>query len=265
MKSSFDLVAAVHQAEYGSIQSHLQPAHRFEVYLEPDGFTEEKYLLFQNYQQTVHHEDSNDISRKGFERFLCGSPLERQQREINGRQQPLGSYHLCYRLDGRLIAMSVLDLLPHCVSGVYFLYHKDFERFSFGKISALREIVFALEGDYKFYYMGYYIESCIKMRYKGDYKTQHVLDLSNMDWKPLDNDLRVLMAEKKFPVELGYSQDEIRDPHDASQAVEGGMSIFELNVPGVMTADAVKTQIDLDSTIIFLRNGSLINLAVRFK
>ena len=29
---------------------------------------------------------------------------------------------MCYRLDGRLIAMGVLDLLPHGVSSVYLLY-----------------------------------------------------------------------------------------------------------------------------------------------
>jgi arginine-tRNA-protein transferase len=33
----------------------------------------------------------------------------------------LGSYHQCYRLDGKLVAVAVLDLLPHAVSSVYLL------------------------------------------------------------------------------------------------------------------------------------------------
>lgn len=45
-----------------------------------------------------------------------------------------GSYHQLYRLDGELIAIAVLDILPHCVSSVYFMYDKKWERFSFGKV-----------------------------------------------------------------------------------------------------------------------------------
>jgi arginyl-tRNA--protein-N-Asp/Glu arginylyltransferase len=48
--------------------------------------------------------------------------------------------------------MAVLDLLPHAVSGVYFLYHQDFEAYAFGKISALREAALAREQKYQYYY-----------------------------------------------------------------------------------------------------------------
>lgn len=61
-----------------------------------------------------------------------------------------------------------------------------------GKVSALREAALAAEGEYRYYYMGrlnpstmpvqvhntylgYYIHSCIKMRYKRGYGTQFVL------------------------------------------------------------------------------------------
>lgn len=130
----------------------IEPDHRFEVTLENDDFTEEKFELFANYQSHVHHEGAEDISRGGFKRFLCGSPLARR---VDDHGKRLGSFHQCYRLDGRLIAMAVLDLLPHAVSGVYFVYHNDFERWSFGKVSALREAALALEGGHDFYYMGY--------------------------------------------------------------------------------------------------------------
>jgi arginyl-tRNA--protein-N-Asp/Glu arginylyltransferase len=42
-----------------------------------------------------------------------------------------------YRLDGRLIAIGVLDILPSCVSSVYFMYDKTWERFSMGKVGGL--------------------------------------------------------------------------------------------------------------------------------
>ena len=80
-----------------------------------------RYDLFENYQRTVHHERPGDISRKGFQRFLC-SGLGQRTENINQIDKQLGSYHQCYRLDGRLIAMGVLDLLPNGVSSVYLMY-----------------------------------------------------------------------------------------------------------------------------------------------
>jgi len=46
-----------------------------------------------------------------------------------------GSYHQLYRLDGRLVAMGVIDILPSCVSSVYFMWEKEYEKFSLGKVS----------------------------------------------------------------------------------------------------------------------------------
>ena len=94
--------------------------------------------------------------------------------------------------------MAVLDLLPHAVSGVYFIYHQDFEKWSFGKLSALRETALALELGYNYYYMGYYIHSCNKMRYKADYKPQFVLDFDSLEWYPLDDEMKTLMDRRNY-------------------------------------------------------------------
>ncbi|KAK0280024.1 Arginyl-tRNA--protein transferase 1 [Friedmanniomyces endolithicus] len=194
--NSFDLITSIHESESRILDSDVEPEHVFEVTLEPDSYTNDKFALFSNYQRHVHHESDSDITREGFKRFLCGSPLHRHADAADGK--PLGSYHQCYRLDGRLIAMSVLDLLPHAVSGVYFLYHSDFEKWSFGKLSALRETALALEQGYEYYYMGYYIHCCKKMRYKGDYKPQYVLDYYSWEWDVLDDEMRVLMDRRKY-------------------------------------------------------------------
>ena len=63
----FDLVRAVHESESSTLNSQLNPAHRFEVTLEPDNFTEEKFELFRNYQVNVHHEPEPSVSKRGFE------------------------------------------------------------------------------------------------------------------------------------------------------------------------------------------------------
>ncbi|KAL0178590.1 hypothetical protein M9458_027484, partial [Cirrhinus mrigala] len=49
-----------------------------------------------------------------------------------------GSFHQQYWLDGRIVAVGVLDILPSCVSSVYLYYHPDFSSLSLGTYSALR-------------------------------------------------------------------------------------------------------------------------------
>lgn len=161
-EQTFDLIKSIHAAE-ASFQSKEHPAHRFEIVLEPASFTDEKYGLFVKYQHDVHHDFDNTPG--GFERFLVTTPL---QTEVIPYPSPppdhlpkkYGSYHQLYRLDGKLIAMAVLDILPYCVSSVYFMYDNAWGQFSFGKLSALREISLAREiydagiSNMKFLYMG---------------------------------------------------------------------------------------------------------------
>jgi len=77
-----------------------------------------RYALFDNYQKTIHKDQCT--SESGFKRFLCSGLGQRATIE-DGKQKLMGSYHQCYRLDGKLIAMGVLDLLPKCVSSVYLM------------------------------------------------------------------------------------------------------------------------------------------------
>ncbi|KAK4540644.1 hypothetical protein LTR36_008975 [Oleoguttula mirabilis] len=289
--NTFDLASAVHEGEVAQLRPDIEPEHKFEVTLEPDTLTEEKYALFADYQRHVHHEGEGDISRAGFKRFLCSSPLH-QHVEPGGKK--LGSYHQCYRLDGRLVAMGVLDLLPHGVSGVYFLYHHDFEKWSFGKLSALRETVLALEGGYEYYYMGYYIHGCKKMRYKGDYKPQFVLDFHSLQWDLLDEEMRSLMDRRKYAsmsnerqrqarlqehagrVHCGDKSPTLTETTDESaeasatadeeeqvrhpvpvDAFNSGLSLLELGMPGVLSLDELRAEVDLETMKVYLGQGGI--------
>ncbi|KAF1358940.1 arginine-tRNA-protein transferase 1 [Lizonia empirigonia] len=278
LKNGFNLLQEVHRADLDNVKQPPEPAHQFEVTLEPADFSVEKFELFRDYQSHVHREQPSEISQSGFKRFLCTSPLQCTTRQVDEKSQKLGSYHQCYRLDGRLIAMSVLDLLPHCVSGVYMLYHSDYEKWQFGKLSALREAALALEGGYQYYYMGYYIHSCNKMRYKGDYKPQYVLDPESYDWNLLDGDLKSLLDEKAYVSlsrerrrkdSVAASKDQADDnakvheadlseyllptAAEAGDAVQNGMSLFDLHIPGVMTEDEMESALDLGTTLIRVR------------
>lgn len=50
---------------------------------------------------------------------------------------------MLYRVDGKLVGISVIDILPACVSSVYFIWDPDWAWAGLGKLSALYEIALA--------------------------------------------------------------------------------------------------------------------------
>lgn len=300
----FDLGTAVHAPEASSLPDPSPvPRHSYEVTLEPDSFSEEKFALFEQYQRLVHHDKPSAISRRGFRSFLCGSPLVREMRVVNGREVRLGSFHQLHRLDGTLIALSVLDLLPHAVSAVYFIYRAtplphapsqptqesgastaptesepettDFSAFSPGRLSALREALLADEMGLQFYYMGYYIHSCAKMRYKADFKPQYVLDPACPGrWDRLDSDggstgVAALLSSADAAESEGkggfvsMSQHEQHEatknsseiPYPAPQLASAAPSIFALHLPGVPDLATLRATTDVGAIWLEYRKG----------
>lgn len=213
LRDNFDVRHAVHTSEYSLLKrpnsrktgEPLEPVHKFVVNLEADTFTTEKFDVFLRYQMKIHKEDDSRWSHASFKRFLC-SGLNRKTVRTDGKTQKLGSYHQCYRLDDKLIAVGVLDLLPHAVSSVYLFYDPDFEQFEFGKLSAMREIALAMENHHKYYYMGFYIHTCIKMRYKATFQPTYMLDPESLQWTLFDEHHRTqLDSTPYFSVSRGAS------------------------------------------------------------
>ena len=54
-----------------------------------------------------------------------------------------GSFHQQYWLDEKLIAVGVIDILPRCVSSVYFFYDPDYGHLSLGTYASLRFYIFS--------------------------------------------------------------------------------------------------------------------------
>ncbi|PWN21637.1 hypothetical protein BCV69DRAFT_282356 [Microstroma glucosiphilum] len=204
--------------------------HKLRTRLVPGSSSAQKYALFRRYQQGIHKESDEDISsRKGFERFLCESPVRRTfpdasedpdpsaAHRLDGAVNPsgpsaipFGLYHLEWRLDDELVAVSVLDLLPHCLSSVYFFYDPKHEKLQLGKISVLREVALlerirAKPGmeEVKWYYLGFYIHNCQKMRYKGNYRPSQLLDAEDGQWVDLDEACPVLDTGKGYGFSKG--------------------------------------------------------------
>jgi len=276
--TDFDVVDRVHECEKDQVKVPPEPAHSLIVTLESDDFTEEKYILFENYQRIVHHEPPSKITKHGFKNFLCSSPLPRTKEVFDGRERRLGSYHQCYRIDGKLIAVGVLDLLPQCVSAVYFMYHESVHEHGFGKLGALREIVLAKEEGYRWWYAGFYIHNCVKMRYKGDFSPQYMLDPESYDWDPLTAELKKKLDKSKYfslsreraglvgdastantdPTcstdTLGTEMDVDNDSDDNDPPLsDPDTPLFTRSIPGILTKDQLLHQINLDTIKIQVR------------
>ncbi|MFH4977543.1 hypothetical protein AB6A40_004252 [Gnathostoma spinigerum] len=156
----------------------------------------ESYELFVKYQTTVHKQ--TDCTEKGYRSFLANSPLFSDEEKSSApKSVELGSYHQQYILDGKIIAVGVVDILPRCFSAKYFYYDPDYMFLSLGTYSALREIAFVRElakerPALHYYYMGYYIVTCPKMRYKGRFRPADLLCDVSFTWVPLEDCLKRL-------------------------------------------------------------------------
>uniref|UniRef100_A0AAR2ILL7 Arginyl-tRNA--protein transferase 1 n=1 Tax=Pygocentrus nattereri TaxID=42514 RepID=A0AAR2ILL7_PYGNA len=174
---------AVHRLEVRLVRSS-PPSPQFKASFDAS------YQVYKLYQMAIHHDPPDKPSESQFKRFLCDSPLEAET-SPDGPDVGYGSFHQQYWLDGRIVAVGVIDILPSCVSSVYLYYHPDFASLSLGSYSALREISFTRQlqkqsPKLSYYYLGFYIHSCPKMRYKGQYTPSDLLCPETYVWMPIE-------------------------------------------------------------------------------
>ncbi len=132
---------------------------------------------------------SQECSRVQFQHFLVDSPLSSEDDNDNDSLSflcstaghtndidislyiPCGSYHQHYRIDGQLVAVGIIDILPSCLTSVYCFYDTAFSDLSLGKVVAMAEINWVqrcqnIRPKIQYYCLGYYVHSCPKMSYK---------------------------------------------------------------------------------------------------
>jgi hypothetical protein len=110
--------------------------------------------------------------------------------DAEGKKSYHGSFNMDFRINGRLIGVSVLDRALDSLSSVYFYFDtaEDILSRSVGVFSVLKEIeacrgeIFGGTLKAGWYYLGYYIEDCRKMNYKAQYNPHQLLDIGGK-WK----------------------------------------------------------------------------------
>lgn len=197
------------------------------ITIEPASFTEEKFDLYRRYQEAVHKDEPESITPSGFKNFLITSPLVDNVTFEKGSstssrntsiEAKFGTFHHNYRLNGELIAVGVVDMLPTGLSSVYCFYDNNKRDLVLGKYTALKEIEWCQRNHFQYYYMGYYIHDCEKMKYKGEYKPSELLCPMTMQWFNLEKSVPLLEKHKFTPLEPVQAalRDEIAsdDPED---------------------------------------------------
>ncbi|KAL8102821.1 hypothetical protein AgCh_027371 [Apium graveolens] len=179
---------------------------KLEIILKRSSFDPKEYDLYRKYQINVHNDAPDHVSESSYRRFLVDSPLV--YIPSNGDNTVprcgFGSFHQQYLVDGRLVAVGVIDILPKCLSSKYLFWDPDFAFLSLGKYSALQEIGCVRENQahcpsLQYYYMGYYIHSCIKMRYKAAYRPSELLCPLRYQWFPYEA-AKPLLDRKRFVI-----------------------------------------------------------------
>jgi len=156
---------------------------RLEIRMKRSSFDPEEFALYRRYQIKVHDDKPEKVTESSYKRFLVDTPLVFVPPHSNHRNVPpcgFGSFHQQYVIDGKLVAVGVVDILPRCLSSKYLFWDPDLAFLSLGKYSALQEINWIKEAEehcpsLQYYYLGYYIHSCSKMRYKAAYHPSELL------------------------------------------------------------------------------------------
>lgn len=212
----------------------------FSMEVVPPKFRSDSYDLFRKYQTTIHKEPPSRCSRESYLRFLVDSPLVNER--VSGSVDVwYGSFHILYKLSGRLFAVGVVDLLPNCLSSVYLFYDPEVSKLSPGTLSALKEIEWVQNvkqwyPSMRYYYMGFYIHSCPKMRYKANFVPSELLCDESKVWVPTTRALPLLNASNGKFVRLA--------PSDCAPAPEATNFMIDDTEIAILT-DESKLQLKL--------------------
>ncbi|KAK4746925.1 hypothetical protein SAY87_025962 [Trapa incisa] len=183
---------------------------KLEIHLERSSFDPEEYELYRKYQIEVHNDPPEKVSESSYRRFLVDTPLVFVPSPGDSTVPTcgFGSFHQRYLIDGQLVAVGVIDILPKCLSSKYLFWDPDLAFLSLGKYSALQEINWVRINQIhcpalEYYYLGYYIHSCHKMRYKAAYHPSALLCPLRYKWIPFDV-AKPLLDKWKYTVLSDY-------------------------------------------------------------
>lgn len=96
---------------------------------------------------------------------------------------PFRTEEWTYRLGDRLIAVGYVDALPEGLSAIYFYWDPAEAKRSLGTFNILAMIASARERNVPHVYLGYYVDGCRSLEYKGRFRPNEVVGPAG-EWAP---------------------------------------------------------------------------------
>ncbi len=123
---------------------------------------DEHYALYRRYLATRHAGGGMDPQdRKAFHAFLECSWLDVR--------------FWCFRRDGELLSVAVVDHLPQALSAVYTFFDPEQPQRGLGTLAVLEQLREAHRLRMPHVYLGYWVENSSKMHYKRRYRPLEAL------------------------------------------------------------------------------------------
>ncbi len=150
------------------IVDQFQPNRRFkrvlsknqdvQIRLTKPAVNEEYFQLYYRYINSQHADGSMvNPDKEDFRGFLVVDDWQRAR-------------FMELRVNKRLIALAVNDIVTDGLSSVYTFYDPDDKKRSPGQFSILQQIKQTKDANLPFLYLGYWIHESRKMRYKADFQ-----------------------------------------------------------------------------------------------
>lgn len=182
-KSSKPLKAAEPQ----TTQPPTHPKHKFEIKMEEPGFRADKQAVVNAYQRGglgfgIPGGVRGAGSFKG---------VDNVTKHNGGHVLELGSKHMCYYLDDKLVGLGVVDLADTMLCSLFFVYDPVLKPFSFGILSVLFEIQFVADKqkyfpEFRYQNLGAYELENQKMEYKMNFRPAELLCPYSMKFVEFD-------------------------------------------------------------------------------
>ena len=176
----------------------------------------DRHEVYKKYQKLIHKDKESDLKESRYNDAWGESNLYSSHIPIpyppnffqttphpNIYPKKYGTYNFIHKIDGKIIAVGVWDILPTSLSSVYLYYDTDYSFLDLGVFTAVREIEYMrnfqklVDPNFKYYMMGFYIDTCQKMKYKGFYHPMEILDPFTMNYVYLD-DVRDIIKDNKI-------------------------------------------------------------------
>ena len=189
--------------------------------------TEERFLLYQKYQSRVHNETS---TAHGYNNFIGVSTIIKKPinlpPDLNTKTKHpelypkhYGMHNLIHRIDGKIIAVTVIDILPNYFESLYCYYDPDYSFLDLGVFTAIRELEYLkslhelIDKNFTYYTMGEMSISVKKLKYKSDYCPTEILDPYTGIYVPLTDEIKNSIADNEchFFTLLGKNRNLVGD------------------------------------------------------